>query len=151
MYLFKATCHYPFLSILPFESETLSVTSVAVNIFVRPVASYPGVQKSRADPAFEASFVPDPVLGEDLVSVVDVASTTRASLSVWGLDHVVFVFDVTVAVPEIPKEKPEVKGGKVYRKKLLKRFKSSRFATDVTCIIPFSSKQTPTEQCRRGG
>ena len=118
------TCHYPFN--IPFESETLSVTSVAVNIFVGPVASDPGVQKSRADPTFEASFVPDPVFGEDLVSVVDVASTTRAPLSVWGLDHVVFVFDVTVAVPEIPKEKPEVKGGKVYRKKLLKRFKSSR-------------------------
>ena len=60
--------------------------------------------------------MPDPVFGEDLVSVVDVASTTRAPLSVRGLDHVVFVFDVTVAVPEIPKEKPEVI---VYRKKLL--------------------------------
>ena len=96
-----ATIHFYQFNI-PFESETLSVTSVAVNIFVRPVASDPGVQKSRADPAFEASFVPDPVFGEDLVSVVDVASTTRAPLSVRGLDHVVFVFDVTVAVPEIP-------------------------------------------------
>ena len=113
-----ATIHFHQINI-PFESETLSVTGVAVNIFVWPVASDPGVQKSRADPAFEASFVPDPVFGEDLVSVVDVASTTRASLSVRSLDHVVFVFDVTVAVPGIPNEKPEVKGGKVYRKKLL--------------------------------